>query len=559
MRNKNLIPSQTFGLLVKNLLLLRRKKNLFKSLFLLPLLNAFILMFIWNPNIILNNKVALLISKKVTFESTLINPIWPSPLLALPFILAYSKSESENSQFVHDAMNFVKSKIVAELPDDTWVYLQEFESENDIVSRALAEERIWAAVIWNISTGADESKNYNYTIRMLENRGPPTSHSKTILDGKICGEDRTQCFADRYISSGLLALQQIIDEAILYGSGSSNVDWTPSLVQLLPLRDALFLHGVLKSSWHLSWILSTFLFTCIPSLAVSYLYTSSSAFLSNATFSIVFWLLTITNFANTAFSGLLSVIFKKSRASSIFVSIFSLLGPISVAILHGFDPEGVLVSKITLLALSVVFYPFGFGCILANELKFNQKLGSGLRVGNLFAEDGSGWFIVAITISILFYVLLTIYLEEMGSLWISYIYQLIKTLRKNFIIESNQEDFLEVDSSDVPSEFNYIQSDPSDLRPLITVKNLRKEFSGVPAIKNISFNLYQGEIFALIGSNGAGKTTTLNILTGLLPATSGTAKICGFDVKTQMKEIKQQTGVVLQQNIFYDELDFFEH
>ncbi len=65
---------------------------------------------------------------------------------------------------------------------------------------------------------------------------------------------------------------------------------------------------------------------------------------------------------------------------------------------------------------------------------------------------------------------------------------------------------------------------------MIEVENLSKQFGANRAVDNISFRVDKGEILGFLGPNGAGKTTTMRILTGYLPATSGTARIAGFDV-----------------------------
>jgi ABC-type multidrug transport system ATPase subunit len=65
---------------------------------------------------------------------------------------------------------------------------------------------------------------------------------------------------------------------------------------------------------------------------------------------------------------------------------------------------------------------------------------------------------------------------------------------------------------------------------LIEVENLSKAYGAVKAVDNISFRVEKGEILGFLGPNGAGKTTTMRILTGYLPATSGTARIAGLDV-----------------------------
>lgn len=72
---------------------------------------------------------------------------------------------------------------------------------------------------------------------------------------------------------------------------------------------------------------------------------------------------------------------------------------------------------------------------------------------------------------------------------------------------------------------------------IIEVKNLAKNFGKAPAVKGISFNVYEGEICGLLGPNGAGKTTTIQMLLDLITPTSGTVKIFGKEMKGNREEI----------------------
>lgn len=74
---------------------------------------------------------------------------------------------------------------------------------------------------------------------------------------------------------------------------------------------------------------------------------------------------------------------------------------------------------------------------------------------------------------------------------------------------------------------------------IITVQNLKKNFGTLEVLKGVDFTVEQGEIFALLGSNGAGKTTVVKILSTLLRADSGSAAICGFDIKKQYRQVKE--------------------
>ncbi|HKT81172.1 MAG TPA: ATP-binding cassette domain-containing protein [Vicinamibacterales bacterium] len=80
----------------------------------------------------------------------------------------------------------------------------------------------------------------------------------------------------------------------------------------------------------------------------------------------------------------------------------------------------------------------------------------------------------------------------------------------------------------------------------IDVRNIVKQFGTFTAVKGISFSVAYGEIFGLLGPNGAGKSTLIRMLTTLLPPTSGTALVNGFDVRTQSDDVRRSIGVIPQ-------------
>ena len=77
---------------------------------------------------------------------------------------------------------------------------------------------------------------------------------------------------------------------------------------------------------------------------------------------------------------------------------------------------------------------------------------------------------------------------------------------------------------------------------MLKVQNLRKRFGDFEAVKGISFEVRKGEVLGFLGPNGAGKSTTMRMITGFLPATSGTASICGFDIATDPVAAKRHLG-----------------
>ena len=97
-------------------------------------------------------------------------------------------------------------------------------------------------------------------------------------------------------------------------------------------------------------------------------------------------------------------------------------------------------------------------------------------------------------------------------------------------------------------------------KPLsISVKNLSRKFGKLWAIKNISFDIHQGEIVGFLGPNGAGKSTTMRILGGLQNAHTGSAHVCGLSVAENSLGIKRKIGFMQENNPLPEELRVSEY
>ena len=84
------------------------------------------------------------------------------------------------------------------------------------------------------------------------------------------------------------------------------------------------------------------------------------------------------------------------------------------------------------------------------------------------------------------------------------------------------------------------------MRNVIEIKNLKKSFGDVEAVKNLSFSVREGELFAFLGVNGAGKSTTINIMCGELLKDGGEVLVDGKSIDGDMTEVKRNIGVVFQ-------------
>lgn len=93
----------------------------------------------------------------------------------------------------------------------------------------------------------------------------------------------------------------------------------------------------------------------------------------------------------------------------------------------------------------------------------------------------------------------------------------------------------------------------------IKADKICKRFGDFTAVKEISFEVYKGEIFGFLGANGAGKTTAMRMLCGLSVPTSGSAKIAGYDVFKDTEEIKKHIGYMSQKFSLYEDLTILEN
>src|SRR5678810_63008 len=89
---------------------------------------------------------------------------------------------------------------------------------------------------------------------------------------------------------------------------------------------------------------------------------------------------------------------------------------------------------------------------------------------------------------------------------------------------------------------------------ILEVQNLIKQYGDFVAVKGISFDIQEGEIFSLLGPNGAGKTTTISMLSTLYGPTSGDATIGGHSITREPMAVKQIIGVVPQELALYEDL-----
>jgi ABC-2 type transport system ATP-binding protein len=91
--------------------------------------------------------------------------------------------------------------------------------------------------------------------------------------------------------------------------------------------------------------------------------------------------------------------------------------------------------------------------------------------------------------------------------------------------------------------------------PAIEINALTKAYGAMIAVDHLNLTVRRGEIYGFLGPNGAGKTTTMRMLLGLIRPTSGSARVLGMDISTQLPEILKRTGAIIENPTFYPYLN----
>jgi len=94
---------------------------------------------------------------------------------------------------------------------------------------------------------------------------------------------------------------------------------------------------------------------------------------------------------------------------------------------------------------------------------------------------------------------------------------------------------------------------------LVEASHLHKTFGEINAVSDLTLTVSSGEIYGLVGSDGAGKTTTLRLLVGALLLDSGEARVCSYDVKSQVDQVRANIGYLSQRFSFYEDLTVLEN
>uniref|UniRef100_A0A673MVL4 ATP-binding cassette sub-family A member 5-like n=1 Tax=Sinocyclocheilus rhinocerous TaxID=307959 RepID=A0A673MVL4_9TELE len=332
------------------------------------------------------------------------------------------------------------------------------------------------------------------------------------------------------------------------------------------LKDTMSMMGLYDSAFWLSWGLLYAALVTTMSILMAVIATCTPLF-SNSNFFVIFLLIFLYGISSIFFSFMLTPLFKKPKFASTVGSMLTVVfGCLSLfTVLMRDFPQ----SAVWLLCL---LSPSAFSIGIA-QVVYLEAQGDGA----VFSSLGNGPHALYVPMVMLFldcilYLLLAIYLDqvlpgEFGPRR-SVLYFLQPSYwskrRKRYVEVSSLYEG-EVNGTPVNDESVEAVSPEFRGKEVIRICNIRKMYrekdTKVEALRGLTFDIYEGQITALLGHSGAGKSTLMNILCGICPPTEGTATIYGSPVAeiADGAEMKQLVGICPQFNIIFDVLTVEEH
>uniref|UniRef100_A0A8B9FYT6 Cholesterol transporter ABCA5 n=1 Tax=Amazona collaria TaxID=241587 RepID=A0A8B9FYT6_9PSIT len=329
------------------------------------------------------------------------------------------------------------------------------------------------------------------------------------------------------------------------------------------LKEFLKILGLHDTAFWLSWVLLYVSLIFVMSILMAVIATASSLFPQSSAF-VIFLLFFLYGVSSVFFALMLTPLFKKSKHVGIVEFLatlaFGFVG-LNIVLLEDFPKSFVWI----LSPLCQCSFLIGIAQVMHLEDYEDGAMFSNLSHGPypLFIS------LILLVLDSIFYLLVAVYLDQImpgefglrrtpfffmkPSFWSKH--------RKNYkeLYESSVNGSLSFSEivEPVSSEFQGKEA----IRISCVQKTFRKKGETVEALRNLSFDIYEGQITALLGHSGTGKTTLMNILCGLCPPTDGFVSVYGHKVSEidEMLEVRQIAGVCPQSDIHFDILTVEEN
>uniref|UniRef100_A0A3Q2Q6M2 ATP-binding cassette sub-family A member 1-like n=1 Tax=Fundulus heteroclitus TaxID=8078 RepID=A0A3Q2Q6M2_FUNHE len=279
--------------------------------------------------------------------------------------------------------------------------------------------------------------------------------------------------------------------------------------------------------------------------------------------SVIFVFLLVFCLATISQCFLISVFFSKANLAAACGGLIFFLLYLPHSLCYAWRDVMGFGAKVAVSLLSCV--AFGYGC--ENFSKYEEQ-GIGIQWHNIGRSPQEGdpyTFIISIAmllVDAVLYWVLTWYIENVfpGQYGIPkpWYFPFTSSYWCGMTATTENDPDLLTDSRE---HNGYFERPPPGVKVGVSIRNLVKIYKTGKkvAVDGLSVDFYENQITSFLGHNGAGKTTTMSILTGLFPPTSGTALLQGYDIRTDIDNIRKYLGMCPQHNVLFDELTVEEH
>uniref|UniRef100_A0A8C6L2L8 ATP binding cassette subfamily A member 5 n=1 Tax=Nothobranchius furzeri TaxID=105023 RepID=A0A8C6L2L8_NOTFU len=463
--------------------------------------------------------------------------------------------------------------------------LEFFASEEDLENASLYDPSSYIGVVFLNSAAT------SYKLRFPYNKLPLSrDYTESVAS---CYSSLEKCRAANYWLSGFSHLQSLIDAAIIQMQTKRSVwkelslnvfmmgqpsfvevhefphalisiylvlAFTPFVTFLIVnvvaekehrLKDTMTMMGLYNTAFWLSWGLLYAALVTAMSILMALIATVTSLF-PNSDFFIIFFLNFLYGISSIFFSFMLTPLFKKPKFASTVGSMLTVVfGCMSLFVVLMKDFPQPLVWLLCLLSPSA--FSIGIAQVSHGPYPLYVPL-----------------FMLAV--DCVLYLLLAVYLDQVIPGDFGMRRSLLYFLKPSYWSKDRKR-YVEV-SSVYDAEANGAPAGEECIEPVspefrgkeaIRINNIRKVYKDkdnmVEALRGLTFDIYEGQITALLGHSGAGKSTLMNTLCGICPPTNGSATIYGSPVAevAEGSEMKQLVGICPQFNIIFDVLTVEEH
>ncbi|CAG9816334.1 unnamed protein product [Phaedon cochleariae] len=335
------------------------------------------------------------------------------------------------------------------------------------------------------------------------------------------------------------------------------------------LKEAMKIMGLPSWLHWTAWFVKCFIFLAISAilmvvlLKVKWYQNTDFTVFTKADPILLFIFLIFYTTATITFCFAISVFFSKANTAATIAGLAWFMSYAPYLFMQDKYDSLTLGTKLLASLGSNTAMAFGFQIMLMYE-----GTGEGIQFNNLFTPNTPddtltlGLILVMLLVDSLIYLLIALYVEKVlpGEYGVALPWYFPVT--KSFWCGHPQ--YIGVDNDHfapptVTSDGGIFEEEPRNLQAGVRISRLRKEFGNKVAVRDLSLNMFEDQITVLLGHNGAGKTTTMSMLTGMITPSSGTARINGFDIRTNIDGVRNSLGLCPQHNIIFDELTVSEH